>query len=176
MNVLLRVSGDLRKTPLDVRWVRETNIHLTMIFLGDIRTEDIESIKEIPGEICEGHGPFAISMSGMGCFPNSRNPRVLWLGLKGDLERLSGFRDDLQRPLTTFGVKEEKRPFRPHLTLGRFRKSGKARGLLEGLLKQYQGIESPECFLDRLTLFKSTLKPGGAVYTKLASWPLAGSK
>ena len=45
MNILLRVARDLRKTPLGVRWVRETNIHLTMIFLGDIRTEDIEAIK-----------------------------------------------------------------------------------------------------------------------------------
>lgn len=176
MNILLRVSRDLRKTPLDVRWVKETNIHLTMIFLGDIRTEDIESIKEVPEEICAGHGPFSVSMSGMGCFPNSRDPRVLWLGLKGDLERLSGFRDALQRPLAVFGVKEEKRPFRPHLTLGRFRKSGKAQGLLEDLLERYQEVKSPECLLDRLTLFKSTLKPGGAVYTKLASWPLGGEK
>ena len=176
MNVLVRVSGDLRKTPLDVRWVRETNIHLTMIFLGDIQTEDVESIKEIPEETCADYAPFPVSLSGMGCFPNSRNPRVLWLGLKGEIERLSGFRDALQRPLTAFGVKEEKRPFRPHLTLGRFRKSGKSRGLLEDLLERYREVKSPECVLDRLTLFKSTLKPGGAVYTEMDSWPLSGER
>ncbi len=176
MNVLIRVSRDLRKTPLDVRWVKETNIHLTMIFLGDIRTEDVESIQGIPEEICAGYAPFPVSLSGMGCFPNSRNARVIWLGLEGEIERLSGFRDDLQRPLAAFGVKEEKRPFRPHLTLGRFRKSGKSRGLLEDFLERYREVKSPECVLDRLTLFKSTLKPGGAVYTKLDSWPLGGER
>ncbi len=176
MSVIVRVSKDLRKTTLDVRWVKEINIHLTMIFLGNIQTEDIEPIKEAGRKICTSYGPFSVFLSGMGCFPHSRNPRVLWLGLEGDLGRLSGFRNALQEPLAPFGVREEKRPFRPHLTLGRFRKQGDKRGLLEDVLEKYQDLKSPECVLDRLTFFKSTLKPGGAVYTKLASWPVEGKR
>ena len=173
-SVIHRVSGTLRKTPLDVRWVKEGNIHLTMIFLGNIKADDLGPIEEAVGNTCARFGPFSLFLSGIGCFPNVRNPRVIWFGLEGDLERLSGFRDALQKPLKDFGVKEEKRPFRPHLTIGRFRTIGKIRERLEDLLQAYREVRSPDCLLDRLTLFKSTLNPSGAVYTKLASWPLEG--
>ena len=176
MSVILRVSKDLRKTTLDVRWVKELNMHLTMIFLGDIRTEDIEPVKEACKKICGSYGPFSVSLNGMGCFPHSRSPRVLWIGLEGDMARLTEFRNTLQKPLAPFGVREEKRPFRPHLTLGRFRKSRNMGGVLEDILKKHQDVKSPECVLDRLTFFKSTLKPGGAAYTKLASWPVEGKR
>ncbi|MFZ7110830.1 MAG: RNA 2',3'-cyclic phosphodiesterase [Desulfatiglandales bacterium] len=175
-NVIRRVSGALRKAPLDVRWVKEGNIHLTMIFLGDIKADDLGPIEEAVGNICAGFGPFSLSLSGVGCFPNVRNPRVVWLGLEGELGRLSGFRDALQRALKDFGIKEEKRPFRPHLTMGRFRKVEKNRRHLEDLLSAHREVRSPACLLDRLILFKSTLNPGGPVYTKLASWPLEGEQ
>lgn len=174
MSVVSRVSQALRQTTLDVKWVKVNNIHLTLVFLGDIHPDAVGPIKHEMGRVCEIHGPFTLSLSGMGCFPNKRRPRVLWAGLRGDLERLTRFRDALQEPLKVFGVKEEKRPFRPHLTLGRFRKHGNRETMLEDLLREYQDIESPECRVGRLTFFKSTLNPGGAIYTQLASWPLEG--
>lgn len=173
-NIVARVSGELRKSTLDVKWVKVDNIHLTVVFMGNIQMEDLKAIGDEVQKVCLKHGSFDILLKGMGVFPNRRHPRVLWLGLDGDLERMSHFRDALQKNLTSFGIKEEKRSFRPHLTLGRFRKYNKNGGQLDELQLKYKDLMSPVCSLKELILFKSDLKPGGAVYSKLESWPLSG--
>lgn len=171
---VLRISGELLKSPLDVKWVKGDNIHITVVFLGNVEETRIGALKDEVAGACLNYGPFAISLKGMGCFPNRRRPRVLWLGLEGDMDRLTLFRDDLQNRLTPFGIKVEKRPFRPHLTLGRFRGHDFTSPILGELISRFEDLEGPVCTLEELVLFKSTLRPGGAIYTKMASWPLAG--
>jgi 2'-5' RNA ligase len=171
--IVTRVSGEIRKSSLEVRWVRPEFIHLTVVFMGDVESERIPLMGEPVLAVCSEHSPFRISLKPMGCFPNSRNPRVLWLGIDGDLNRMSHFRDDLQHALSPFEIKKEERPFRPHLTLGRFKKPGKKQSELEQLLAKYRDLSSPACTLGELVLFRSDLKPGGAVYTKMLSWHLS---
>jgi 2'-5' RNA ligase len=84
------------------------------------------------------------------------------------------FRDALQKHLKPFGIKREKRPFRPHLTIGRFRKGARPGTPLDELLSKYQELTSPVCALKGLTFFRSDLKPGGALYSELKTWPLVG--
>ncbi len=168
------VSDDGRTLPLNVRWSRVVNIHLTVVFMGNVREDQIGLIGEVAGRICHGHAPFRIQVKGAGLFGSRRNPRVLWVGLGGETDRMSGFRDVLQKNLAPFGIKEEKRPFRPHLTLGRFRKGAKTDPSLEDLLLKYQDLNGPGCLLRELALFKSDLRPGGAEYTRLGVWPLRG--
>ena len=172
-SILTRVSGEIRESSLDVRWVRPESIHLTVIFMGDVQSEQIPSMGASLGAVCANHVPFTISLRPMGCFPNSRNPRVIWLGIDGDLERMSRFRDDLQRILSPFGIKEEERAFRPHLTLGRFKKPAKRQTEMEQMLAKYSELSSPARILKELFLFRSDLKPDGAVYTKMLSWRLS---
>ena len=174
--VVERVAGEVRRSSLDVRWVKVENIHLTVVFLGNMKPEDLEGIEKGAEETCRGYGPFNIALGGAGCFPNTRNPRVIWLGVEGDLDRMALFRDALQEKLVPFGVKAEKRPFRPHLTLGRFKKPAKSDARLLEILSAHKDLTSPLCSLNELVLFKSDLKPGGAVYTKMLSWPLLGQK
>jgi 2'-5' RNA ligase len=173
--VLIDLFVKLKQSSLEVRWVRPEGIHLTVVFMGSVREEEISSINEVVGRVCSEYGPFTMTLNGMGCFPNNRNPRVLWLGVEGTLQRMSRFRDDIQRGLIPFGIKEEKRDFRPHLTLGRFKKPPKTTVGLEKLLLEYKGLTSPACSLNELIFYKSELRPGGAVYTMLRSWPLAGT-
>lgn len=174
-NIVARVSGELRQSTLNARWVKVDNIHLTVVFMGNIETGDIPAIAQGVKEVCQTYGPFDLSLKEIGCFPNRRNPRVLWLGLDGDLEPMSDFRDALQGHLTGFGIKEEKRKFKPHLTLARFRKPKKMDLKEEQLLSKYEDISSSVCSLKELILFKSELKPTGAVYTKVEAWPLTGN-
>jgi len=174
--IVNRVSGEVRKSSLDVKWVKPDNIHLTVVFLGNIHRDDINALGDEVQKVCLDYGPFNISLKGMGSFPNRRNPRVLWLGLDGDLDRMSHFRDALQKGLNPFGIKEEKRKFNPHLTLGRFRKNSKRTYHLDKLILKYEDLDSPVCPLNELVLFKSELKPRGAEYTKLKAWPLTGMK
>lgn len=169
-----RVSKDLRQSRINAKWVKIENIHLTVIFMGNISLNDMDSIKGEVNKSCMESGTFDVSLKGMGCFPGPKNPRVLWLGLDGDFEKMTIFRDKLQKSLLKFGIKQEKRPFRPHLTLGRFRKKVSDRSVLQDCIYSYNDLKSPAFSLKELILFKSELKTGGAVYTKLAIFPLKG--
>ena len=166
------ISRELRKSRLPARWVREENIHLTIVFLGSIDENVVEDLKERVGSVVKGFTGFKARLSGVGVFPNRRRPQVLWTGLDGDIEGLSRLRDELQDALKVFGLREEKRPFRAHLTLGRFKDRLDNDEELKGILDRYHDIASELCSLDELVLFKSDLKPGGPVYTKMATWPL----
>ena len=173
--IVSRVLTEAVKATRDVRWVRAAGIHLTAVFLGHIREADLAPIEDAAQRVCLNYRPFDVSLQGMGCFPGERNPKVIWLGLRGDTERMSRFRDALQRELEPLGIKQEKRPFRPHLTLGRMRKGrGGGRREVSALLGAHQDLTSPNWPLAELILFKSDLRPSGAVYTKLKTWPLSG--
>jgi 2'-5' RNA ligase len=144
--------------------------------MGNVGPEDVPDIKDAVSEVCNGFGPFMLRLKGMGVFPDLRRSRVLWVGLDGEIERMSLLKDSLQEHLSRFGIKKEDRRFRPHLTLGRFRKPERDRSLLTGILSEYRDFGSPACRMDELVLFKSDLRSGGAVYTKLGSWRLHGEK
>jgi 2'-5' RNA ligase len=168
------IFRELRKSRLPARWVREGNIHLTIVFLGSVKENVVEELKETVGSVVRGFAVFTVRLSGVGVFPGFRKPRVFWIGLDGDIEGLSRLRDELQEALTAFGIQKEKRPFRAHLTLGRFKDRLDDDGELKQILDRYHDITSKPCSLDELVLFKSDLKPSGPVYTKMASWPLIG--
>jgi RNA 2',3'-cyclic 3'-phosphodiesterase len=173
---LLRIHEVLKRSSLEVRWVRPEGIHLTVVFMGDVQEASIPPIIKMIGEVCSYYGPFPVALRSMGCFPNSRNPRVLWVGVESDRGRMSRFRDGLQEILLPFGIRTEKRDFRPHLTLGRFKRPGKVKSELEALLLKHGGLTSPFSSLNELILFRSDLKPGGAVYTKMKLWQLTGDQ
>ena len=174
--IMARVSEELRKSSLDVRWVKVENIHLTVVFMGNINEKDITPIGDLVQEVCLSSDPFDVSLKELGSFPNPRNPRVLWIGLDGDLERMALFRDALQKRLKPFGIKEEKRRFKPHLTLGRFRKYKRGDPQLNNVISRYQDLTDSVFSLNELSMFRSDLKPGGAEYTQLKAWPLSGKK
>ena len=166
------VSKELKKSALPVRWVKVDNIHLTIIFLGSVNEDTIDDIKEKVYGVVERFSVFKTRLGGVGVFPDWRRPRVIWVGLNGEIERLSRFRDELQTELKVFGIKEEKRPFRPHLTIGRFKGMLGRDEELKWILDKYHDISSDLHYLNELILFKSDLKPDGPIYTKMAVWPL----
>ncbi len=174
-NMVAQVSDELKRHPLDIRWVKAANMHLTVLFMGSVLGENIEKIEEEAAMVCQEYGPFNIRLKSIGTFGGKHNPRVLWIGLDGDMGRLTAFRDTIQKHLAPFGVKEEKRPFKPHLTLGRFRKKPNQSDLDE-TLSRWQDLSSQVCDLKELILFKSELKPSGAVHTRLNVWSLTGNR
>ena len=117
-----RISGELRPLPLDVKWVKVDNIHLTVVFMGNMAEGLIKDIGVAVSHVCGRYGPFQLALNGVGFFGGRNRPRVLWAGLRGDVARMSYFRDALLKRLRPFGMTPENRRFNPHLTLGRFRK------------------------------------------------------
>lgn len=172
--VISEVSRSVKELPLGLRWIKRDNIHLTVVFMGNVRDDKIESIGETGKKICARFDPFFVSAGGLGFFGSRRHPRVLWMGLDGDVRRMGRFRDALQKALRPFGIKTEKRGFKPHLTLGRFKKGARPWPHLDHTISEYADLKGRTCTLKELALFKSDLKPGGAVYTKLDAWPLGG--
>jgi len=170
------VSIELQKLTLPVRWVKVTNIHLTIIFLGYVDEDKIDDIKEKVNLVVKRFSIFQTRLNGIGVFPNWRKPRVIWIGLGEEIERLSTLREELQTGLKVLGFKPEKRPFAPHLTIGRFKGLLDRDEELKSILDRYHDLSGDLQYLNELVLFKSDLKPDGPVYTKMASWQLRVEK
>jgi 2'-5' RNA ligase len=123
------LQRELRRTDADVKWVRPEAIHLTLKFLGSIRQDDVERISQSIGPAIEGWVPFEVRVQGMGCFPNPRNPRVVWVGMDRGREILTSLQQAVEKKMAELSFPPEDRPFSPHLTLGRVR-SSKGKGEL----------------------------------------------
>jgi len=134
------VSKELQKTRMPVRWVKVENIHLTMIFLGSVNEDAIDEIKENVQPVVKRFSTLRTMLNGVGVFPHWRKPRVIWVGLNGEIEALSNLRDQLQAELKMLGLREEKRPFRPHLTIGRFKGRVDRDEELKSILDRYHDI------------------------------------
>lgn len=169
-----RLQDKLRKTGADVRWVRPEGVHLTLKFLGNVGETTASALAAAVQAVCAAHPRLTLTLAGTGVFPDRRRPRVVWLGLQGDLDALATLQRDLEQAAEAFGFEPEKRAFSPHLTLGRVRSS---RGMLD-LLAAVDGLEpSPLAFeAAEVRLIRSDLKPSGAVYTTLETCPLGGGQ
>ncbi|EFK05839.1 2'-5' RNA ligase [delta proteobacterium NaphS2] len=174
--VVLTVYSAEKKLPLDLRWIKPDNVHLTVVFMGNIPEDKIEAVGDTARKVCAGFSPFDVTPGPVGFFGSRRHPRVLWMGLNGEVRSMGYFRDALQKKLKPFGIKRERRPYKPHLTLGRFRKNAHPWPHLDYMMAKYRDMDGPTCVLKNLALFKSDLKPGGAIYTKLDAWPLKGAR
>jgi len=174
-NAIQRQTATLHKA-LDsslVRWVSTHNIHLTLKFLGDVSPANIEMLMQMLIQEAEQQPEFDIHVSGIGSFPTSRRPRVIWVGLHAPAV-LETLQRNIDSSAGRLGYAPEERPFSPHLTIGRVRQNlstaslQKIRNVLEGT--QVGDLGSAK--IDSVHLFKSDLQPGGSVYTRLFSAPL----
>jgi RNA 2',3'-cyclic 3'-phosphodiesterase len=150
------------------RWVRPENLHVTLKFIGEASPTKVEGIRDALSAI-RSDAPVEIKFRGLGFFPHEQHPRVLWAGLaaSANLPSLAG---DIDGALEMQGIARERRPFTPHLTLARIEPPGlheKLRGAI-----QKSGAREFGAFQTReFHLIESKLKPTGAEYTTLASYP-----
>jgi 2'-5' RNA ligase len=90
-------------------------------FLGDVREEALDGLRTALREVCAGHTPFDAALKGLGAFPSARRARILWAGISVGSTRLRSLATDIDTALAPLGFEREKRPYVPHLTLGRVR-------------------------------------------------------
>ena len=166
------LQSGLKKRGHNLRWVHPENIHLTLKYLGDVPAEELQEVKHVIGEVARHQVVFSIEAKGLGVFPTVKKARVLWSGIHGDVTRLNSLQATLDQTLAAIGFEPEKRPFRGHLTLGRFKRRADGKKLAS-MLSEFGSYASPPLVPERLILFKSDLKPSGAVYTELAGADLS---
>src|SRR5512133_698429 len=157
----------------EVRWTGPESLHLTLQFLGAVPEERIAELDGAVRAAAAASRPLQLELRGAGGFPNARRPRVIWLGLAGDLAPLAALAEDLGRRLTPLGFPPEARAFTPHLTIGRARDGRGAPGLGGALAEASQG-EGIGWRAAELVLFESHLEPGGARHEALLRAPLGG--
>ena len=175
-DALTKVGQRLRRrAPYDsVRWSKVSGIHLTLKFLGDVAPSDLPEIKSVLAEVGTRHTQFRFTVGGVGCFPNVRRPRVVWVGVEEETGALDALQRDVEQNLVPLGFEPEKRAFHPHLTLGRTRRNVRSADLRRlGELIATAGVgELGQVHVDAFHLMRSDLRPRGAIYTALASFAL----
>jgi 2'-5' RNA ligase len=156
-----------------IRWVHPEGIHLTLKFFGDISLQDVENISEVIGKRAAAGPRFDLEIRGLGAFPDVARPRIIWLGIAGQLGPLFSLQKDLEEELHLLGFPKEERPFRAHLTVGRVKIPKGIAGLVPAV-EAAGNLTTGTFTVGEIVLFRSNLTPRGAIYTKLATFPLAG--
>ena len=143
-----------------VRWVRQEQMHLTLRFLGETAVTQLPALQDQLTQLTSQHPPFGLQLGEIGAFPSRKRPRVVWAGLAGDVASLRTLHGDLSARLAALGWPEEKRPFSPHITLGRVKDAKQSKQLnwdvdLAKVVVEVTAVE----------LVQSELRPSGPIYT-----------
>lgn len=165
-----RVQEELGAMNAPVRWEKTYKLHLTLKFLGDTPAEMIDTLDSQLKGVLSVRKPFWLRYSGLGCFPNPKNPRIIWIGcnpLSSDLDHLQ---ESVESVCAGLGFERETRAFHPHITIGRVKvRSGKDKKLLPDLIKKMENVtfDPIEDEVHTILLIKSELRPGGSIYSIL---------
>jgi RNA 2',3'-cyclic 3'-phosphodiesterase len=159
-----------------VRWVEPQGIHLTLKFLGDVASDRIDEINMAIDETTQGTNPFRLELQEVGAFPNFNRAQVVWVGMKGELDKLAYLQKQIESNTEQLGFPREERAFTPHLTLGRVRNytSPDDRKKLGQILAQTPFASSQIIMVDFVNLMKSQLTSNGAIHTRLYASQLKG--
>ena len=157
----------------NIRWVKREALHITLHFFGGIPRGAIEEVEKILEPLAGRFAPFVLRMRGIGAFPNLRNPRVFWAGVEDLTERrtLREFYETMRATLEGGGFAVEKRPFTPHVTIGRIKK------LVKFEMDRFRNLpQGPVFDVSSLTFFRSDLTPKGPIYQPLNRFSFGGKE
>lgn len=158
-----------------VSWVREGSMHLTLKFIGYAAEESLPPVKEALARAAARVPSFDAEFAGLGAFPGVDRPRIVWVGMSRGGDRMTALRDAVEAEVSPLGFPTEDRKFHPHVTLGRVKDPRCAR-LLGAAMRTANEVALGAFRVDRLVLFKSDLRPSGAVHTALDAFELAETR
>ena len=157
-----------------VRWVKADSVHLTLKFLGQVPSDQLDLIMSSLRSAVAAHASFTLEVAGAGCFPSVHRPRVVWVGVHENDHRLHALQRAVENAIAPLGYPTEIRDFTPHLTLGRVARDVRQVDQKKiGDVVQATGVGSLGTWeVRQVALIKSDLKPSGAEYTILTQAPL----
>lgn len=145
------------------RPVPEENLHLTLLFLGNVEADKIDAVRAIAADI-EGE-PFDLVLDTLGGF-RQNNARILWIGPSELSSELGVLHQSLRRQVRKIGLRVGKGAYRPHVTL--VRKADLRKKLPEDLEPDIHWTAR------RFALISSELLPSGSRYETLVEKELSG--
>jgi len=154
------------------KWVEPQNFHMTFQFIGEVEQEKLIDLLKSLQETAKGLKPLKIKYKGLGVFPNVDRARVLWIGVADGHRQLVDMAKSIIRANKQAGVRDEGKPFHPHVTICRIKEYDKK--ALKNLLRQYENTSFGEDLVDRVALIKSSLTSVGPIYTVIEEFYLNG--
>ena len=170
---LIALQEELGRSASGVKWTRPENLHLTLLFLGEVAELEVVSICRVVQQRARKHGPFSLEVAGLGAFPNARRPKILWAGITDGVPELRALQADLEEGLLDLGCyRREDREYTPHLTLGRLSHDDRAKDWGPNLAKHAAWLGGTTS-VDEVLVMASETRRGGPEYSVLGRGPLS---
>jgi 2'-5' RNA ligase len=165
---LVALQEKLAQSGAAVKWVEVNNLHVTLLFLGEVDERELPPLCRAVSLVCGRHDRFDVSLETVGCFPNPRRPRVIWAGVGAGAPELVALHDSLEAPLLELGCyRREERQYTPHVTLGRVKSDGSADAVAAAVTKQ-ASWRGGEVEVREVLVMSSQLTPQGPEYAVLS--------
>ena len=165
--VALSLQSSVKVNPKAVRWVRKENIHITLRYIGPTAPGEVEKINRLLSEIVGQNSDLSLNISGTGCFPKKERPRILWLGVDGDVVELKLLVEMINSEMDQLGYPQEERNYSPHISIGRIRYPQKVTpDVTDFLSAEYEPISWNT---SKIIFYQSELLPSGAIYSILGT-------
>jgi len=169
------LQGQLAQAGAGVKWVERENLHVTLLFLGEVDAREVLDVCRVVQTAANAISPFEIEVTGVGGFPNLRRPRTLWVGVGTGSAEMVRLHDALEKPLLELGCyRREDRGFTPHVTLGRIKTDDVTDGF-RAALTQCAAWQGGRQAVDQVHVLSSELTAEGPNYTVLSRCPLGNS-
>ena len=157
----------------EIRFVDVAGLHLTLAFLGELNEARLAAATEAAAEAASAHTPFTLQLASVGTFGSAHAPRVIWVGLAGEVAQLRALQSTTADALAARGFTREARPFAPHLTLARIKKRLSDTALTALTRAQGEPLPDTAWQVEAISVMESELARPAARYTALSRWPLA---
>ena len=161
---IIRLQQHLDAYNCRVRWVKREALHITLRFLGDTPEALIPALQHALEKTAASGDPFPVTIEGTGFFPGEKNPRIIWAGITAGREPLIGLAGNLNDELTEAGIDPDRRPFSPHVTIGRIKSPVRMENVVQDRVRDLPGQTMT---VREILLIDSRLRPAGPVYTIL---------
>jgi 2'-5' RNA ligase len=170
---LVGLQKRLANTGVPVKWVEPENMHITLLFLGEVDARETPAVCSAVEQACRSIRPFGLTLAGAGAFPTPRRPRTLIVHVTEGGPEMVALHDAVETPLLELGCyRREERTYKPHLTLGRVKKE--AAEPLAAAVKQFEAWQGGQSHVDEVLVMCSELRHEGPEYTVLSRAKLRG--
>ncbi len=163
----LREIFNLIKGIDGIKITSTTQIHMTLCFIGDMDEKRIMDVRDVVERSLKDSYRSQINIKGIGAFPDAKDPKVIWAGIESDIP-FKEISDDIGKELDLLKIGHDRKPFKPHITLGR----ASGHSDVSSVVKEYDGRSFGVIDCDHVMIMKSELLPSGAKHTPLCSIPL----
>lgn len=158
-----------------INWTPPEKVHLTLRFLGETTEQQRQVIHSALTALTAQQKPFPLSLGQVSCFPSLQAPNIVWLSLQDPANTLLPLQEAIEQMAQTAGFAAERKPFHPHLTIGRMKRSitrPQIKKIGQILAQQLLTLAPPpqptSTFVVRAIIhMQSQLQPAGAIYTPI---------